>query len=172
RRAQFKVVSINNTIHLSAGSSSQFAVTLGRAGQRAVDHLDRILQAVDRGERAEPRPFLLPQQHLVEHVEPFERDTGLAVLGLALAALVEEWLAPADLVDYVLNFFGIRMGRQLCERIAQIGERRTLHLARLAEYFGWHHKVAIIVNCIADQRIEMGMCLRCHTRTITADEAP
>src|SRR5215468_10287336 len=32
---------------------------LRRAGERAVDHLDRVLQPVDRDERAETRAFLL-----------------------------------------------------------------------------------------------------------------
>ena len=50
--------------------------------QRAVDHADRVLHAIDRDERAEARAFLLAEQHLVEHVEPVERDAGTAVLAL------------------------------------------------------------------------------------------
>src|SRR5262245_57495050 len=152
--------------------NSRLAAALRRAGQRAVDHRDRVLQPIDRGERTEAWAFLLPEQHLIEHVEPFERHARLAVLGLALAALVEEGLAPADLVNHVLNLFGVRVSWQLRECVAQIVERCTLDLAWLAECFGRQHKVAIVVYRIADQRIEVGMRLRCHARTITADEAP
>src|SRR5262249_39628360 len=70
--------------------------------ERAVDHVDRVLDAVDRDERAETRSLLLAEQHLVEHVEPVERDARLAVLGLDLAGLVEERLAPAHLVNHPL----------------------------------------------------------------------
>src|SRR5437764_4354434 len=84
-----------------------------RPRQRAVDHVDRVLQPVDGHERAEARALLLPEQHLVEHVEPVERDAGLAILGLDLAGLVEERLAPPDLVDDLLDLFRRRIGRQL-----------------------------------------------------------
>jgi hypothetical protein len=36
-------------------------------------------------ERAEARTFLLAEQDLIEHVEPVERDAGLAILGLYFA---------------------------------------------------------------------------------------
>src|SRR5512137_2832754 len=70
-----------------------------RARQRAVDHVDRVADAVDGDERAEARALLLAELHLVEHVEPVERHARLAVLGLRLARLVEKRLAPPDLVD-------------------------------------------------------------------------
>src|SRR5215208_6597526 len=47
--------------------------------QRTVDHVDGVLHAVHRDERTEARALLLTEQHLVEHVEPVERDTGPAV---------------------------------------------------------------------------------------------
>ena len=86
------------------------AGSLGAPRQRAVDHVDGVLQAIDRDEGAEARAFLLAEQHLVEHVEPVERDAGLAVLGLLL--VIEERLAAADLVDHVLDVSGVDIGRQ------------------------------------------------------------
>src|SRR3984893_17339404 len=65
-----------------------------RARERAVDHVDGVLDAVGGNERAEARAFLLAEQHLIEHVEPVERHAGLAVLGFFL--VVEERLAPPD----------------------------------------------------------------------------
>src|SRR6266404_2847321 len=91
-----------------------------RARERAVDHVHRVLQSVDRHERAEARAFFLAEQDLVEHVEPIERDAGLAVAGLDLAARIEERLAPADLVDQLLDLLGTRIGGKLRERVAQI----------------------------------------------------
>src|SRR5947208_9452528 len=79
--------------------------------QRAVDHRDRIRHAIHRDERAEARALLLAEQHLIEHVEPVERDTGTAVL--ALLDGIEERLAAADLVDHVLDVFRGRRRRQL-----------------------------------------------------------
>ena len=93
-------------------------VSLRAARQRAVDHVDGVLHAIDRDERAEARAFLLAEQHLVEHVEPVERHAGLAVLGLLL--LVEERLAAADLVDHVLNRSARRVPGKLRQRVAQI----------------------------------------------------
>src|SRR6476660_8483841 len=55
---------------------------LRRPRQRAVDHVDRVRYPVHRDERAEARAFFLTEQHLVEHVEPVERDAGAAVLAL------------------------------------------------------------------------------------------
>src|SRR5690349_14540974 len=55
---------------------------LRRPGERPVDHVDRIRDAVDGDEGAEARALLLPEQHLVEHVEPVERHAGAAVLAL------------------------------------------------------------------------------------------
>src|ERR1700761_6486156 len=74
-----------------------------RPRERAVDHIDRISDAVGGHERTEARAFLLAEQHLVEHVEPFERDAGLAVLALFL--LVENRPPPADLVNHILDRF-------------------------------------------------------------------
>src|SRR5262249_62397162 len=70
---------------------------LRRAGERAVDQRDRVVEAVDRHERAETRPLLLAEQHLIEQIEPFERNARLTVPRLDLAGAVEERLAPADL---------------------------------------------------------------------------
>src|SRR5258708_38316564 len=58
------------------------ATTLPRSRQRAVDHGHRIRQAIDRDKRAEARPFFLTEQHLIEHVEPVERDARPAILAL------------------------------------------------------------------------------------------
>src|ERR1017187_50274 len=75
--------------------------TLPRSCQRAVDHRHRIGQAVDRDERPEARAFFLTEQHLVEHVEPVERDARPAIL--AFLHRIQERLAAADLVDHVLD---------------------------------------------------------------------
>src|SRR5258708_21955533 len=74
---------------------------LPRPRQRAVDHGDRIRQPIDRDERAEARAFFLAEQHLIEHVEPVERNAGPAIL--ALLYRVEERLAAADLLEPVLD---------------------------------------------------------------------
>src|SRR5262245_13312093 len=71
------------------------AERLCRSRQRAVDHVDRILEPIERHERSEARALFLAEEHLIQQVEPIERDAGLAVLGLDLAGLVEERLAPA-----------------------------------------------------------------------------
>ena len=76
---------------------------------------------------------------------------------LALPSCVEERLAPADLVDHVLDLLGGGVGRQLRERVAQVGERRALGLARLAVLLRRQHEVAEIVDGVADQRVELGM---------------
>src|SRR5262249_31685286 len=145
---------------------------LCRSRQRAVDHLDRIPKPVHRYERAEARTLLLPKQHLVEHVEPIERDTRLAVLALDLSGLVEERLAPADFVDHLMDLLGGRVGGKLRKRLAQVEERRTLALARLAEPLLRQHEVAKIVDGIAHEGVELQVRLRRHTGTIAADEAP
>src|SRR5258706_10472870 len=89
---------------------------LPRPRQRAVDHRHRIRQTVDRDERTEARAFFLTQQHLIEHVEPVERDPRPAVL--ALLHWVQERLAPAALVDHVLDLLGGRAPRQVRQRRA------------------------------------------------------
>src|ERR1700675_4515220 len=80
------------------------AAMSGRPCQRAVDHRDRVRQAVDRDKGAEARAFFLAEQDQVEHVEPVERNARPAIL--ALLHWVEERLATADLVDHVLDVFG------------------------------------------------------------------
>src|SRR5580692_6760910 len=112
---------------------------LRRSRQRAVDHIHRVLDAVGGGEGAEARATLLAKQHLIEHVEPVERDAGLAVLAFFLR--VEERLAAADLVDHILDGFRRRVGRQLRQRIAQVDQRRAPGLARLAKFFRRLHEI-------------------------------
>src|ERR1700731_2912276 len=73
-----------------------------RPCQRAVDHRHRIWQPIHRDERAEARAFFLAEQHLVEHVEPVERDAGPAVL--ALLHRIQERLAPPGLATPRLAF--------------------------------------------------------------------
>ena len=85
--------------------------TLSRARQGAIDHVDGVLQAVERDERAEARAFLLAEQHLVQEIEPVERHARAAVLALFLR--IEERLAAADLVDDVLDVLRRRFRRQL-----------------------------------------------------------
>src|SRR5262245_58076264 len=65
-----------------ARKNQMASARLRAARQRAVDHVDRVLDAVDRDEGTEARSLLLAEQHLVEHVEPVERDARPAVLGL------------------------------------------------------------------------------------------
>src|SRR4029079_17165526 len=86
---------------------------LCRSRKRAVDHVDRIRESVHRQERTESRTFLLAQKHLIEHVEPIERHAGLAVLGLALAALVQERLASG----HFLYPTPASLGRAPCVRV-------------------------------------------------------
>ena len=59
--------------------------------QRAVDHVDRILQAIDRGRTIQSADLFLAQQDLIEQIEPIERHARLAVLRLLF--LVQEGLA-------------------------------------------------------------------------------
>src|SRR5262245_32764840 len=146
--------------------------SLCRSRKRPVDHVDRVLEAIHRHERAEARSFFLPEQDLVEHVEPVERDAGLAVLRLDLAGLVEEWLAPADLVDHLLDLLRTRIVGELGERVAQVEQRRALGIARLAKPLLRQYEIAEIVDGIADQRGELWVRLRRHARTIATDEAP
>src|SRR5215510_2970711 len=85
----------------SAGRDKRKRRRLCRSCQRTVDHLDRVPKPVHRCERAEARALLLAEQHLIEHVEPIECDTRLAVFALDLSGLVEERLAPTDFVDHL-----------------------------------------------------------------------
>src|SRR5215813_1440921 len=91
---------------------------LCRSRQRAVDHVDRVLKPVHRHERAEARALLLAEQHLIEHVEPIERNTRLAIFALDLSGLVEERLAPADFVDHLLDLLRGRISGELRKRLA------------------------------------------------------
>src|SRR5437660_12382147 len=145
---------------------------LRRAGERAVDHGDGVLEAVDRRERAEARALLLAEQHLIEHVEPFERHARLAVPALDLAGAIEERLAPADLIHHLLNLLRRRVRRQLREAVAQIEQRRALGLGRLAELLRRQDEIVEILDRLADERGELGMHLRGDAGTIAADEAP
>src|SRR5678815_2936780 len=61
---------------------------LRAARQRTVDHVDGVLHAIHRDERAEARALLLAEQHLVEHVEPVERHARTAVLALLDLSLI------------------------------------------------------------------------------------
>ena len=126
-----------------------------RSCERAVDHVDGVLNAVGGDERAEARAFLLAEQHLIEHVEPVERHAGLAVLGLLL--LIEEGFAAADLIDHILDGLRVGVGPQLRQRIAQVDERGTLGIARLAEFLRRQHEVAEVMNGIIDELDEMRM---------------
>src|SRR5713101_5009590 len=91
---------------------------LCRPCQRAVDHRNRVLQSINRDERAEARAFFLTEQHLIEHVEPVERNARPAIL--AFLHRVQKRLAAADLVDDVLDLFRRRRRPHLRQRIAQI----------------------------------------------------
>ena len=91
---------------------------------------------------------------------------------LAFFFVVEERLAPADLVDHVLDFLRRRVRRQIRQRVAQIDQRGALDLGRLAEFLRRLHEVAEIVDGVFDLRVELGMGLRRHARPVAADEAP
>src|SRR5262245_10106989 len=92
----FNLAAIRPLVPQRDAAQLSAVASLRRPRQRAVDHVDGVLQAVHRDERAEARAFLLAKQHLVEHIEPVERDAGLAVLGLLL--LIEERRTTADIV--------------------------------------------------------------------------
>src|SRR6202165_250294 len=143
---------------------------LPRPRPRAVDHRYRVRQSIDRDEGAEARAFFLAEQYLIEHVEPVERDTRPAIL--ALLHRVQERLAPADLVDHVLDFLRRRVRRQLRQCIAQILQRDALGIGRLAEFLRRRDKIAIIVDGVADHGVEPGVGLRRDPGTIASDEAP
>src|SRR6266436_9700696 len=137
-------------------------------GQRpSVPHLRSA-----RKERAEARTLLLAEQHLIEHVEPIERNARLAVFALHLSGLVEKRLAPADCVNHLLDLLRGRISRELRERLAQVEKRGTLALARLAKPLLRQHEIAKIVDGIAHESVELRVRLRRHAGTIAADEAP
>ena len=86
----YGIIANTNTIGgraITKGYTAALPKGSGRSSERAVDHLYRVLQSVNCRERAKARAFLLPEQHLVEHVEPFQGHARLAVLGLGLASL-------------------------------------------------------------------------------------
>src|SRR5262249_7491127 len=143
---------------------------LCRSCQRTVDHLDRVPKPVHRYERAEARTLLLAEQHLIEHIEPIERDTRLAVFAFDLSGLVEERLAPTDFVDHLLDLLGGRIGGQLHKRLAQVEKRRTLALARLAEPLLRQPEVAQIVDGIAHEGGGLRVRPPRHTRARAAQE--
>ena len=58
------------------------------------------------------------------------------------------------------------------QRIAQILQRDALDIRRLAEFLGRRHEVAIVIDGVADHRIQLGMGLRRDARAIAPDEAP
>src|SRR5712691_1267415 len=128
-----------------------------RARERAVDQRHGVVEPVDRHERAEARAFLLAEQHLVKQIEPFERDAGLAVLGLDLAGAVEEGLASPDLVDDFLDPLRARVGGELRERVAQIEQRLALDRGGLAELLLRQHEIAEIMDRVGHERVELGM---------------
>src|SRR5687768_10210289 len=117
---------------------------LRRARQCAVDHVDRVLDAVYRRKRTEAGALLLAEQHLVEHVEPVERHPRSAVLGFL--RLVEERRTPADFIDHVLDILRGRFRRKLRQCVAEIGERLALDLGRLAEFLRRQHEIAEVMD--------------------------
>src|SRR6516162_3233913 len=131
-------------LRVYCGRASEAAEPSRRTRQRAVDRRNHIGYSISRNERAESGPFLLAEQHLIEHVEPVERHARLAVLGFDLAAFVEKRLAPADLVNHLLYRFRGGLRRQLRQRIAQIRKGGALGRGRGAEFFRRRDKVAIV----------------------------
>src|SRR6185369_17970338 len=128
------------------------------------------MQSVDRNKRAKARPFLLPKQHLVEQVEPAERNARLAVLRLLF--LIQERLAAPDFVYDVLNVFRAGARLQLRERIAQVDQGRAFRAVRLAESLFRQDEIAEIMNGVLDHLIELWMGLRGDAGTVAADETP
>ena len=63
-------------------------------------------------------------------------------------------------------------GRQLRQRVAQILQRGALAIGRLAEFLGRRHEVAIVIDGVADHRVELRMGLRRDAGTIAPDETP
>ena len=127
--------------------------------------------AVDRDERAEARAFLLPEQHLVEHVEPVERDAGAAVLARASSCRGTARGGRSRRRRSGCPRPSRPVGK-LRQRVAQIGERLALALGRLAELLRRRDEVAIVVDRVADHRVELRMRLRRDARPVAADEAP
>src|SRR5690349_23737354 len=122
--ARYRCRTLSGSRVSSGPASNRRGRRLGAPRQRTVDHVDGVLQTVDRNERTKARTFLLAQQHLIEQIEPVERNARFAVLRLFL--LVQERLATADLVDHILDILRARGGSQLRERVAQIDQRCAL----------------------------------------------
>ena len=130
-----------------------------------------FVHAVDRDERAEARALLLAEQHLVEHVEPVERDARAAVLrrllrgrGTARAGRSRRRrsgcprrVAPAASCDSASRR-SVSALRSASRRLAELLRRRD--------------EVAIVVDRVADHRVELRMRLRRDARPVAADEAP
>ena len=88
------------------------------ASQRLLDQRARLGDAVERGERAEARPALLADQHLVDHLEEGDRDAGpafRALLGMVLVALD----LARDVERGVLDRLAVGTGRQRAKRVRQ-----------------------------------------------------
>ena len=58
------------------------------------------------------------------------------------------------------------------QRVAQILQRHALGIGRLAEFFRRRHEVAVVVDGVADHRIELRVGLRRDPGTVAPDEAP
>ena len=82
--------------------------------QRVADERPGLGDAVERGEGAEARPPLLPDQDLVERLEPLARDARAALRPLLLGVLVALDRA-GDVEERVLDRLAVGVGRQLGE---------------------------------------------------------
>src|SRR4029079_16909280 len=146
------------------------ASRLSRPRQRTVDHIDGVLKPVDRDEGAEARSLLLAEQHLVEHVEPIQRDAGLAILGRLF--LIKKRRPAPHVVEHVLNFVGRRGRRKIGERVTKVEQRLALFRAGITELLLRQDEGAIVVYGVLYRVVQLRMSLRRHTRPVTADEAP
>src|SRR5207249_6692219 len=79
---------------IRARTEGAIAERLCRSRQRPVAHFDRIVETIDRHERAEPRPLLFPEQHLIQHVEQIDGEAWPAIFALDFPAFVEDCLVP------------------------------------------------------------------------------
>src|SRR5262249_61255250 len=103
-----------------ATTEGVIAERLCRSRQRPVDHLDRIVEAIQRHEGAKSRALLLAEQHLIKHVEPMERNAWLSIFALDLPAFVQERLASAHFLNHLLNLFGSGLRGGLVRRLPQV----------------------------------------------------
>src|SRR5271163_4380254 len=80
--------------------------------QRLGDQFARLLDAVERDERAQARSAFLTQQHGVEHVEEIVGDARtLRRRILSIQILIARY-RPRDVVERVLDFLGAGVRRQ------------------------------------------------------------